>query len=287
MYILHSENTYQLVRDIDYDYIFKKDQIPNYIRYLIFNSCPKLRDDPYFSDFKNKIDENIKSDDIDKEISNIKEKIKEKENIFDDENENLEENQENDIKKNLITKEINKLEKQLKNLEIKKRAKNTKGGNPKLSEQYSQNVSNYPVGVPRNVIYYPQQQYLNPGYLNPRYNQQMSPYFTKQNNVIQNKAKDQKSKLSFYIEIELELYPGTSVNLFQKGVVKCQSTFERIREAWADIRGVEYRPSPMNEAYSYAYNIKNEKQKNKKQKNKTLKKTNNYNNKTLKKYPNS
>ena len=155
-------------------------------------------------------------------------------------------------------------------MEIKKRAKNTKGGNPKLSEQYSQNVSNYPVGVPRNVIYYPQQQYLNPGYLNPRYNQQMSPYFTKQNNVIQNKAKDQKSKLSFYIEIELELYPGTSVNLFQKGVVKCQSTFERIREAWADIRGVEYRPSPMNEAYSYAYNIKNEKQKNKKQKNKKL-----------------
>ena len=287
MYILHSENTYQLVRDIDYDYIFKKDQIPNYIRYLIFNSCPKLRDDPYFSDFKNKIYENIKSDDIDKEISNIKEKIKEKENIFNDENKNGEDNQENDIKKNLITKEINKLEKQLKNLEIKKRAKNTKGGNPKLSEQYSQNVSNYPVGVPRNVIYYPQQQYLNPGYLNPRYNQQMSPYFTKQNNVIQNKAKDQKSKLSFYIEIELELYPGTSVNLFQKGVVKCQSTFERIREAWADIRGVEYRPSPMNEAYSYAYNIKNEKQKNKKLKNKTLKKTNNYNNKTLKKYPNS
>ena len=284
MYIVLTENTYQLVRDIDNDYIIKKDQIPNYIRYLIYNSCPKLRDDQYFSDFKNKINENINSDDIDKEIFNIQEKIKEKENMLDDEYENGEDNEENDIKKNLITKEINKLEKLLKNLENKKRAKITKGGNPdqKLSEQYSQNISNYPVGVPRNVIYYPQQQYLPPGYLPPRYNQQMLPYFSKQNNVIQNKAKDQKSKLSFYIEIELELYPGTSVNLFQKGVVKCQSTFERIREAWADIRGVEYRPSPMNEAYSYAYNIKNEQQKNK-----TLKTPNNNNNKkTLKKYPN-
>ena len=76
---------------------------------------------------------------------------------------------------------------------------------------------------------------------------------------MQNKAKDQKSKLSFYIEVELELFPGTSVNLLQKGVVKCQSTFERIREAWADIRGFEYRPSPMNEAYGY--NIKNDEEK--------------------------
>ena len=72
-------------------------------------------------------------------------------------------------------------------------------------------------------------------------------------------------------------------------MVKCQSTFERIREAWADIRGFEYRPAPMNEAY--AYNIKNDEQrkeemKQRKQPRKTLKK-NKYkkNNKTLRKYP--
>ena len=111
-----------------------------------------------------------------------------------------------------------------------------------------------------------------------------------QNNIMQNKAKDQKSKLSFYIEVELELFPGTSVNLLQKGVVKCQSTFERIREAWADIRGFEYRPSPMNEAYGY--NIKNdeekkEQRKERKEQHKTQKNNkNNKNNKTLKKYPN-
>ena len=117
----------------------------------------------------------------------------------------------------------------------------------------------------------------------------MSRYDRRQNNIMQNKAKDQKSKLTFYIEVELELFPGTSANVFQKSVIKCQSTFERIREAWADIRGFEYRPSPMNEAY--AYNITNDEEKKeqrkqkkqRKQQNKTQKNNkNNKNNKTLK-----
>ena len=116
-------------------------------------------------------------------------------------------------------------------------------------------------------------------------NQQFLPYHSIQHNVIQNKAKDQKSKLSFYIEIELELFPGTSANMLQKSFVKCKSIFENIREAWADIRGFEYRPSPMNEAYSY--NIQNNEQnkyKNKhKNKNKTQKNNNNNNNKNHKK----
>ena len=120
----------------------------------------------------------------------------------------------------------------------------------------------------------------------------MSRYDRKQYNIMQNKAKDQKSKLTFYIEVELELFPGTSANVFQKSVVKCQSTFERIREAWADIRGFEYRPSPMNEAYAYNITSDEEKKEERKQKkqrkqrkqqNKTLKNNNNRNNnKTLK-----
>ena len=146
--------------------------------------------------------------------------------------------------------------------------------------------------MPQNIIYYPPQGYPYQGY-NQGYNQQMLPYNIIQNNIVQNKAKDQKSKLTFYIEVELELFPGESANVFQKGVVKCQSTFERIREAWADIRGFEYRPSPMNEAY--AYNITNdekikeqrkqrkEERKQRKQQKKTLKNNiRNNNNKTLK-----
>jgi hypothetical protein len=58
--------------------------------------------------------------------------------------------------------------------------------------------------------------------------------------------------MSFYINVELELYPGTSPNLFQKSVIKCQSTFERIREAYADLFGYQYRPAPMSEAYTYS-----------------------------------
>ena len=191
----------------------------------------------------------------------------------------------------------------MKSLEKKRREKKypkkTTGGDPptKLSEQYSQYSTNYPVTpsrMPQNIIYYPPQGYpyqgYNQGYPNQGYNQQMLPYNIIQNNIVQNKAKDQKSKLTFYIEIELELFPGESANIFQKSVVKCQSTFERIREAWADIRGFEYRPSPMNEAY--AYNItsdeeqrkqKKEERKQRKQQKKTLKNNiRNNNNKTLK-----
>jgi hypothetical protein len=143
------------------------------------------------------------------------------------------------------------------------------------SEQYSYqyNPLGYPLNpnMPGNVIYMPQQGYPYP-YQNSYYTrQQRVPY-----NVSQNKAKDQKSKLSFYITIELELFPGTSANMLQKSVVRCQSTFERIREAWADIFGFEYRPAPMTEAY--AYNL----QKPEDKKNKTEKKNTSKNNKTRK-----
>ena len=81
------------------------------------------------------------------------------------------------------------------------------------------------------------------------------------NNISQNNAKDKKSKLAFYITVELELFPGKSVNLFQKSLVKCQSTFERIREAYSEIRGFQYRPAALD-----YYEIKKNNTKNKTQK---------------------
>jgi len=63
--------------------------------------------------------------------------------------------------------------------------------------------------------------------------------------------------------------------MLQKSVVKCQSTFERIREAWSDIFGFQYRPAPMNEA-----NINNYDSQEKKKK--TNKKRESGNNKTRK-----
>ena len=66
-----------------------------------------------------------------------------------------------------------------------------------------------------------------------------------------NRALELTSKLAYYVSIELELYPGTSVNTIQMAAVKCASTFERIRESIADIRGVQYRPGVMDESYTY------------------------------------
>jgi hypothetical protein len=59
------------------------------------------------------------------------------------------------------------------------------------------------------------------------------------------------SKLAFYVELELALFPGKTANLLQKSVVQCQSTFEKIRQAYAEIFGYEYRPGAFNETYAY------------------------------------
>ena len=66
-----------------------------------------------------------------------------------------------------------------------------------------------------------------------------------------NIAKENKSKLSYYITIELELYPGKSVGTVKKYAMKCQNTFDKVRKAWADLFGYEYRPTEVTEAYAY------------------------------------
>ena len=316
-----TEEKIQLVRDIDNEYIVQKDQIPIYIKYLIFNSCPDIRNDKEFKEFNTKITSVIRLDikdtnevaktldNIKKEIDNISKKLDEKFKIKKEIEKEIEENiqknerseeSKNSIKIELISKEMEYLRKQL--LQLRKiknetdprtRTKIT-GGKPNITFYPPQGYNPYQ-GYNTNQGYNPYQGY-NQGY-NPYqgyqgYNKQMSRYDRRQNNIMQNKAKDQKSKLTFYIEVELELFPGTSANVFQKSVIKCQSTFERIREAWADIRGFEYRPSPMNEAY--AYNITNDEEqrnqrkeqkkqkKQRKQQNKTLRNNIRNNNKTLK-----
>jgi len=114
--------------------------------------------------------------------------------------------------------------------------------NPRMDypmDNLNNNISNFP--RPGSV------------YSNNYYSNQLQvPY-----NISKNKEKDQKSKLAFYITIELELFPGTSANMLERSMVRCQNSFERIREAWADIFGFEYRPSQMNEAY--LYNLENDK----------------------------
>lgn len=86
------------------------------------------------------------------------------------------------------------------------------------------------------------------------------------------KSNKDESKFCYYINIELELFPGTSVNSLQKNAIKCQGRFEKIREAYSDLFGYEYRPGILKEAYSYqSQPIKQNGGINKKHKNKSIK----------------
>ena len=290
---------FKLVHNTNTSYIFTEDKIPIYIKYLIFNSCPnldrdilirmgfgnvKLRDDILF--FETKRRERIEQENIRDDISNVKDKIKKYRTEYKLLKKTKDKTLEQQAEQLLYKEEIKDLEERKSMLEDFLRQEKDKvnvnqvpqtnmlGGETQLrpSEQYS--ATGYPFNSSNqgNVIYLPGQGYPYP-YQNSYYTKQhLVPY-----NISQNKEKDQKSKLAFYITIDLELFPGTSVNMLQKSVVKCQSSFERIREAWADIFGFQYRPSPMSEAYTY--NFENKKDYNN---GKTEKNRKNENNKTRK-----
>jgi hypothetical protein len=87
---------------------------------------------------------------------------------------------------------------------------------------------------------------------------------------------DQLSKLAFYTNIELELFQGKSITDEQKNSVKCHNTFQRIREAWADIFGFKFKPSTIPQTQI------NKTTKNNAEKNNKI---NNSRNKTIKRFP--
>jgi hypothetical protein len=105
------------------------------------------------------------------------------------------------------------------------------------------------------------------------------------NNQLQKYHSNKKSKLAYYISIELELFPGTSANALQKTAMRCQSNFERIRESWADLWGYQYRPGALTEAYNYEHqmNVKREdvKREDKIRKDKISKYNNRYKSKNI------
>lgn len=50
------------------------------------------------------------------------------------------------------------------------------------------------------------------------------------------------SKLSYYVIIDLELYPGESIPLLKQPVIACSVKYEKIRQAFADMFGLAYHP---------------------------------------------
>jgi hypothetical protein len=290
---------YKLVRNyITGNYIFSLQDIPTYINYLIYNTCIRFHRiidyelnglkefKPIFDNFNETINKqmqigslNNQLDEVIDELDNKKEQYRALKKI---KNRTQDEKSEKALLKDDI-KELIARKEQLSNL-LKNETSNgltsgeltngeliggelTRGElEPKPSEQYVDYSSSnmYPNnGYPSQGYYKPLGYPMNPNMPNNAFyipRQRRLPH-----NVSQNKAKDSKSKLSFYITIELELFPGTSASALQKSVVKCQSTFERIREAYADLFGFQYKPAPMNEAY--AYNYQKSEPKNKTEKN--------------------
>jgi hypothetical protein len=54
------------------------------------------------------------------------------------------------------------------------------------------------------------------------------------------------SKITFIIFVELELYPGKTIPASKQLSLRCNRNFEGIRKAFAQLRGFQYRPIPMN-----------------------------------------
>ena len=260
---------YRLVKNLsNNDYINISNNIPDYILYFIYNNCIRFADEKIdsfekfkfiFEGFKQTIENQMRSDQLSKEIN--------------ENDKNLEKVETEYFK--LRRKENKTQEEETQQFILKDRVKELRARLNELNELFnnSNSNSNFIGGAltkPSNEFANALNQYdLLDNLLNRNRNRnrigKRLPY-----NVSQNKAKDSKSKLSFYITIELELYPGKSANAFQKSVVKCQSTFERIREAYAEIRGFQYRPSVMAE--DYIYSIKKDEKKEKKEEKKDEKK---------------
>jgi hypothetical protein len=60
-------------------------------------------------------------------------------------------------------------------------------------------------------------------------------YYLKKPNKIE-------SKNSYYVVMDLDLYPGTSISTAQKARMQCSRVWDNIQEAWADSRGTDYVP---------------------------------------------
>ena len=251
---------YRLVKNSsENNYIHTSDIIPSYITYLIYNNCARFTVDkiaPSFGSFANDfnkfteiIDKKIETEHIKTERKNINRDLYNKKKEYKQLKLLTDKTQDQKTRQTILKGDIADLiERQNQIEKLYKNSNDVRGGGPR--DQYVNSSSPYynPLGYPMNPNMQTSTVYLPRGY-QKGYQQGYQPRLPY--NVSQNKAKDLKSKLSFYITVELELFPGKTVNALQKSVVRCQSTFERIREAYADIFGFQYRPASMTEAYSY------------------------------------
>ena len=70
----------------------------------------------------------------------------------------------------------------------------------------------------------------------------VKPYVT---TYLQN-SMNTDTKNTYYVVIDLDLYPGTSLTSGQKYRLSCAHNYDRIREAWSDIFGLQYEPGELD-----------------------------------------
>jgi hypothetical protein len=66
---------------------------------------------------------------------------------------------------------------------------------------------------------------------------------SRSNTNMSNNMQQDNSKLSYYIIIDLELYPGKSVPPGKQAVIACHLKYEKIRQSYADMFGLLYQPT--------------------------------------------
>jgi hypothetical protein len=151
--------------------------------------------------------------------------------------------------------------------------------NPNFQQPYPYSYGQQP--YPYSYGQQPMYPTLNPGVMNPRTMNprtmnpymNMNPYgqqqminplqqhtYAKQMSYL-NKTLELESKLAFYVNVELVLFPGASVSPLQKASALCGSRLGDIRKAVSDLFGFEYYQKPIDDAYIYqSGNSKEEKE---------------------------
>jgi hypothetical protein len=289
---------FELVRNSSINnYIFNFNSIPRYINYLLYNNCARLFDssgqvilkditnaglkDFYdiFNEFTEIINKQILLKNAPEELETIDKQLENALYTYEDLIGKPDKTNDEKFQLTILEEDIKELREKKAQLESFLYVGGEKHSN-QLNADYP-NLLRYPSSFYDETFIYnkkggdqnsdklmnvkrePDKIVIN---LSKRQPVKQVPY-----NVSQNKEKDTKSKFSFYVTVELELFPGKTANIFQKSVVKCQSNFERMREAYAEIFGLQYRPSPMVSAFAYKKNKTSKKKtsnKNKTSKNK-------------------
>jgi len=230
---------YEFVRNMfSKNYILKFEDIPDYIQYFIYDNCYRYvklnaRQNTGFSNILKFNDKFLLFDkQLQEDRFNLKKDIQLEEaeiladKLTQEEIQTSEELALLKLDKNISQKEIVEKEDKLNN--VQKHLKKVLKDIDLLSTNQTNKQNKKIVGGEPIII-----QQFNPDLL------------TKY------KQNEGESKFSYYVNIELELFPGTSINSLQKSTVKCQTRFEKIREAYADLFGYEYRPGVLKEAYNY------------------------------------